>query len=103
MQTAYATCWYTYVARTYLNTPIYIHTHVRVYIHANANPALIPCPKPRALNLKPKPTPKHANVCIHRTHTETGEKDRESKHFKSAKVERDSKYISALGPIHTPV
>jgi hypothetical protein len=35
--------------------------------------------------------------------TERGEKDRESKHFKSAKVERDSKYISALGPIHTRV
>jgi hypothetical protein len=34
---------------------------------------------------------------------ERGEKDRESKHFKSAKVERDSKYIWALGPIHTPV
>jgi hypothetical protein len=35
--------------------------------------------------------------------TQRGEKDRESKPFKSAKVERDSTYISALGPIHTPV
>ena len=60
MQTAYATCWYTYVTSTYINTPIYIHTHTCTCVHT-----CICTSGPDPWSANPKPSAYTWYMCIH--------------------------------------